>query len=314
MKELLLRLNRLTGITFYLCGVHTNKMQTVHEGVVFDSDTPEWLQKFISGGNRLLVFEQNSQRKQYYMWQLDDSNVVVILDDAHFTSLTQILNKMLLSLPYSLSETGEASAGDLKTANNMLADLQQRLDKALNEKAAALDSLDKLTKENTSLAYMNKDQSIRLKDALAKNLELNHTLKEYKTTSAVPTATDSSIIQLREENARFAGEIQQMQERYQKLSDKLNAIRQNTSTEYTDDNDTSKGLFKLINALNIVIETGDASMLDLKKLAMFVHVPVQAELERNPAAVKAIISKLLGMERSGQLTAFQTKKLNEVVL
>lgn len=314
MKELLLRLNRLTGITFYLCGVHTNKMQTVHEGVVFDSDTPEWLQKFISGGNQLLVFEQNSQRKQYYMWQLDDSNVVVILDDAHFTSLTQILNKMLLSLPYSLSETGEATAGDLKTANNMLADLQQRLDKALTEKAAALDSVDKLTKENASLADMNKDQSIRLKDALAKNLELNHTLKEYKTTSAVPTATDSSITQLREENARFAEEIRQMQERYQKLSDKLNSIRQNTSTEYTDDNDTSKGLFKLINALNIVTETGDASMLDLKKLAMFVHVPVQAELERNPAAVKAIISKLLGMERSGQLTAFQTKKLNEVVL
>jgi hypothetical protein len=70
----------------------------------------------------------------------------------------------------------------------------------------------------------------------------------------------------------------------------------------------------LVTALNNIVTTSDASHIDLEKLAQFIPVPPRAELERNPNVIKAIIAKLIGMERSGQLTPFQLKKLNEVIL
>lgn len=317
MKDLLLKLNGLTGMTFYLCGVADKKMYTIHDRAVFDADTPEWMQKFIAGGSNVLVFEQKDQRKQYFRWNLDENNVVAILDDTSYGSLTKILNKMLFNLRDGAGSTENASSAELKTVNDKLMGVQRRLETALKEKKAADDSVAKLTTQVASLTEQNKDQAVRLQDALSKNLELSHEAKQAQIDLSEGSKARSSVTLLRDENGRLQGQVKLLEERYQKLSEAFDALKSGKPAaegEESVESERSKGLTKLINALNTITATGSADALDLKKLAMFVHVPNKAELERNPNAVKAIISKLLGMERSGQLTAFQMKKLNEVVL
>jgi hypothetical protein len=75
----------------------------------------------------------------------------------------------------------------------------------------------------------------------------------------------------------------------------------------------NRGLVEVVQALTAIITSGDASHIDLTKLGQFVSVPSKADLERNPAAVKTVIAKLLGMERSGQLNDEQIAKLKEAV-
>jgi hypothetical protein len=76
----------------------------------------------------------------------------------------------------------------------------------------------------------------------------------------------------------------------------------------------NRGLGEIVQALTAVITSGDASKIDVAKLSKIVSVPSKTDLERNPSAVKTVIAKLLGMERSGQLTPEQIATLRQAVL
>jgi myosin heavy subunit len=485
MKDLLLKLNQLSNVTLYVCGIKDKKMNTVHDGAIFEADTPPWMQSFVAGDKMILVFEQKGQRKQYFRWKLDEDTYAIILDDTQHTSLNLLLNALLTamsegfkapeiilpdpSLPdikvlqekiTQLTETLEeerakAAAAAEEAAKHYSADLEAKInqyveefeakaqvqvtefEEALTEKTReAEENITRLTKEldeekkksielsaaETSvkqslselektvaeLKEQNTDQAARLKDTLAKNLELTHQINELTAAAQKGIAINTDSAKVKEDNIRLLAQIQDWEQRFRELNNKYNVlqkqaeaakveaapkvdprrplpkqepkpqpqpteevleesgvevsqtegdkkateihihinqpaqqaetkpaaeakkpaagirkgegevshphtVKSSPATQHLQASKENRGLVEVVQALTAIITSGDASHIDLAKLGQFVSVPSKSDLERNPAAVKTVIAKLLGMERSGQLNDEQIAKLKEAV-
>jgi hypothetical protein len=315
------------------------------------------------------------------------------------------------------SEFGEAMANKTKEAEESIASLTKQLEeerKKADELSVAESSvrqaLSELEKTVEDLREQNTDQAARLKDTLAKNLELTHQINELTAAAQKGITISSDNTKFKEENIRLTAQIQDWEQRFKELSSKYAVLQKQAETlkaeaaQKTDlmrrprvepkpqppqvqspaavaeenivevsqterdkksteihihinqpaaqqteekpeknekshfgkkqDNEIShpstvkssptqqhiqaamenRALVDVVQALTSIISSGDASRIDLAKLGQFVSVPSKADLERNPAAVKTVIAKLLGMERSGQLNPEQIAKLKEVVL
>ncbi|MDR2400919.1 MAG: hypothetical protein LBD73_04620 [Deferribacteraceae bacterium] len=490
MKDLLLKLNQLSNVTLYVCNMKDKKMNTVHDGAIFEADTPAWMQSFVTGDKMILVFEQKGQRKQYFRWKLDDDTYAVILDDTQHTSLNLLLNSFLTAMGegFKVSEiilpdpslpdinvlqekiaqltenleterskfAAEAEEAAKRYAEDLEAKISQYVDefeakaqaqaaefeeaiasktreaedalaaksKEAEETTAALSKeLDELRKDTLTLSTsettlkqtveelekavaelkeQNTDQSIRLKDTLAKNLELTHQINELTAAAqkGIPIAADNAKV--KEENIRLLAQVQDWEERFKELNNKYtvlqrqaeaakaeaapkseqrkplqkaepkpqpvaelveegvvevsegdkksteihihinqptppaeakpesvnservgkkesevshpSTVKSSPSSQHMQSAKENRGLVEVVQALTAIITSGDASHINLTKLSQFVSVPSKSDLERNPAAVKTVIAKLLGMERSGQFTPDQIAKLKEAVL
>jgi hypothetical protein len=297
-----------------------------------------------------------------------------------------------------------------KEADAAIANLSRELDEE-RQKTAALSSaetaakqtLEELEKTVAELKEQNIDQSGRLKDTLAKNLELTHQINELTAAAQKGITISTDTAKVKEENVRLTAQIQDWELRFKELNNKFTVLQKQTeaakaeaaqrsdprrpipkaepkpqpqpvaevkeenvvevtegdkkSTEIhihinqpapqtdtkaetetggkTAKNDAgvshpstvkrspaphlqagmeNRGLVEIVQALTAIITTGDASKIDLTKLSQIVSVPSKADLERNPSAVKTVIAKLLGMERSGQLTTEQIATLKQAVL
>jgi myosin heavy subunit len=480
MKDLLLKLNQLSNVTLYVCNMKDKKMNTIHDGAIFEAETPAWMQSFVGGDKMILVFEQKGQRKQYFRWKVDEETYVVILDDIHHTSLNLLLNSMLsaieenskiteIALPdpslpdvqvlqekiaqltQTLEEEKAGFAAEAEaTANRYAEDTEKKIHQYMDEfetkaktqadefeeamanhtkefeeaiaqqmkeleeeknktgalsasEAALKQIISELEKNSAELKEQNNDQSSRLKDTLAKNLELTHQINELTAAAQKGITVTADVTKLKEENIRLLAQVQDWEERFKEINNKYTVLQRNVETakaeaahrpdagrrpvpkpeakpqaaeEYTEESGVvevtngdkksteihihinqpqqaaaepkdetpppagvkkqangvshpqtvpsspvnqhmqameNRGLVDVVQALTAIITTGDASHIDLEKLSQFVSVPKRSDLERNPAAVKTVIAKLLGMERSGQLKPEQIAKLKESV-
>jgi myosin heavy subunit len=490
MKDLLLKLNQLSNVTLYVCNMKDKKMHTIHDGAIFEAETPAWMQSFVGGDKMILVFEQKGQRKQYFRWKVDEETYVVILDDIQHTSLNLLLNSMLgaieenskiteIALPdpslpdvqvlqekiaqltqtleeekagftaeaeaaanryaedtekiihqytdefetkakvqaeefegaiaKQTKEFEEAMAKQTKEFEEAMAQQMKELEEEKNKigelsasETTLKQTIGELEKNSAELKEQNNDQSSRLKDTLAKNLELVHQINELTAAAQKGITVTADVTKLKEENIRLLAQVQDWEERFKEINNKYTILQKNVETakaeaaqrpdirrpvpklevkpqaaeEYGDEsrvvevtegdkksteihihinqpaehpavqpnNENShagikkqtngishpqtvpsspvnqhmqamenRGLVDVVQALTAIITTGDSSHIDLEKLSQFVSVPKRSDLERNPAAVKTVIAKLLGMERSGQLKPEQIAKLNESV-
>jgi myosin heavy subunit len=477
MKDLLLKLNQLSNVTLYVCNMKDKKMHTIHDGSIFEAETPAWMQTFVGGDKMILVFEQKGQRKQYFRWKVDEETYVVILDDIQHTSLNLLLNSMLGAIEENSKITEIAlpdpSLPDVQVLQEKIAQLTQTLEEeragfaveaeaaanryaedtekkirqytdefetkakaqeeefeeamakqtgefeeamaqqmkeleeeknktgALSASETALkQTLTELEKNSAELKEQNNDQSSRLKDTLAKNLELVHQINELTAAAQKGITVTADVTKLKEENIRLLAQVQDWEERFKEINNKYTILQKNVEAskaeaahrldirrpvpkpeakpqaaeEYGEESTVvevpegdkksteihihinqpqqaaesknenppagikkqangishpqtvpsspvnqhmqameNRGLVDVVQALTAIITTGDSSHIDLEKLSQFVSVPKRSDLERNPAAVKTVIAKLLGMERSGQLKPEQIAKLNESV-
>ena len=322
MVDQLKQLTLKTKVTFYVCSPSdSKKMHTIHEGKSFDGDLPEWMAKFVASADPMLPFEQNDQKKIYLKWTLTSWNILFFLDAAKLSGLTLLLNN-LLARTSIMPKPEEASSAEIKVLTEKLQQMKLSYDKELKGHEAAKAELKDLQQQIESLNASNLEHAARLKDALSKNMEMERQLKQQNTTQDIQDLgvnhARSVLTQLKDENARLLAQLRGWEEKYKKLEEQYNALRAKMGQEPVSgaelhQAEPARGLVPIINALNRVIATGDASGLNLDALNLIISTPPKAELERNPDAVKNIIAKLLGMERSGQLTSFQMKKLNSVM-
>jgi hypothetical protein len=281
LKQLTLKIK----LTLYICQTSNGKMYTIHEGKSFEGALPEWMERFVTGTEPLLAFEQDGQHKTYVRWVLNTENTIVFLDDAKLSGLMLLLNNLLSQSP-SAPKPEEASAVEIRM-------LTEKLQQMKLSHEAEIDALN----EN-SLA-----QIARLKEALSKATSNAPAAGSVAATGSMSNQTRSALMQLKDENSRLVAVIRAWEEKYKKLESQLPK----------SSSDVLHGLAPIIAALNKVIVTGDSTGLNIDALNLVISTPPKAELETNPEAVKAIIAKLVGMERSGQLTAFQIKKLNNAM-
>ncbi len=308
MLERLKQLNKQTGVTMYLCDPQNKKMVTIHEGKVFDGEIPQWMLDFADGSKPLLPFDQEGQRKHYFNLKLNGGQSLVFLDEPSFTLLSKLMNKML----------EPAAGGEAGMPHDQTAQVKAALEAEKKLRVQEHDNLEQMKDAVASLKTQNADQAVRLKDALAQNLTLSHEIKQLKAEDIKSDGLKlrGTVTLLRDENTRLLQQVKQWEEKCKRLQDRCDELMKNRPASSGQEaapsqQNVPKGLFNVVNALNKVIATGDASTLNLETLSMIVPVPARAELERNPDTVKSVIAKLLGMERSGQLSAFQIKKLND---
>lgn len=153
----LLDLNRHTKVTMYLCSLGESAMYTFHEDSVFDGEIPEWMLRYIKSADTLLPFDLDGKAKHYFKWVLDDSHILVIMDEAsHICQNT--LMKYLLSLDRSGGEANDE------------ADLSDKVERYKRQNK-------KLQDEIVSLKEQNDDQALRLKNTLSENLSLQKRLR-----------------------------------------------------------------------------------------------------------------------------------------
>ena len=314
LKDLSLK----TKLTLYICRKDSGKMHTIHDGKGFDGDMPEWMVNFVNDANPMLAFEQNGQRKIYFKWSLNAESIAVFLDDAKLSGLTLLLNNLLAQ---PAPKQGEASNAEIKVLTEKLQQAKLSYEQEKKKTSSAESETAALKKDNAALQEQNTDQAIRLKDALSENLELQRKIKQDEgpvDPSMQMSQARSAITRLKDENSRLFAQIKGWEEKYHKLEEQCNALRakagmQPAAVSEPAQQNLPRGLIPIVNALNKIIVTGDASGLNLEALAMITSIPSRGELETSPEAVKSVIAKLLGMEKSGQLTAFQMKKLNSVI-
>ena len=311
MLEKLKQLNKQTGVTMYLCDPQTKKMTTVHNGKVFDGEIPQWMLDFVNSTKTLLSFAQEGQRKHYFRLKLTDEQSLVFLDDFAFTFLSRVMNKLF--------ESAADAEAEMLYEKMVQAKTELAAEKKLREEARL--RAEQISDVVASLKTQNFDQSTRLKDALAQNFTLANEIKQLKAEDIKSDGLKlrGTLTSLRDDNARLTQQVKQWEEKYQKLRDKYDELVKGRSASSSAQDAAAgqqnipKGLFNVVNALNRVIATGNASGINLETFSMITPLPPRAEFERNPEVIKAVIAKLLGMERSGQLSVFQLKKLNESV-
>ena len=310
MLDRITQLSKQAGVTVYLCNPQTKTMVTIHDGKKFDGEIPQWMLNFIEGGKSLLSFEQEGQRKSYFSIKLTGGQFLVFLDDAVFTSLSKLVNKALEPQVGSSAELFINQALETKVAFEAE---KKRRERDLAELEQMKDVIDGLKAQNV-------DQAVRLKDVLSQNLSFANEIKQLKAEDIKSDGLKlrGTVTLLRDENTRLTLQIKQWEEKYRKLQDRCDELLKSRPTTQQEaaqpaQNTSKGGLFNVVNALNRVIETGNASGINIEALSMIIPISSRAELERSPNTVKALIAKLLGMERSGQLSALQLKKIKDAV-
>jgi hypothetical protein len=294
MVDRLKKLTLKTKLTFYVCQPNSGKMYTIHEGKSFEGDLPEWLAKFVAGDEPLLPFDQDGEQKTYVRWVLNVENTVIYLDDAKLSGLMLLLNNLVAQSHIPKPE--EASAVEIRILKEKLQQL----------KLGYETELDEARQQITALREANVEQAVHLQEAIkAKENTLDiETMPPAINEQATNIGGESAdaISQLQEKNERLEALVKDWEERYKKL--------EYSTLPPPEDN---IGIAPVISALNKVILTKDASALNLDMLNLIVSTPSQEELETNPDMVRSVIAKLISMERSGQLSIFLMKKLNNVV-
>ncbi|MDR0454770.1 MAG: hypothetical protein LBH05_08170 [Deferribacteraceae bacterium] len=308
MLNRLKQLNKQTGVTMYLCDPQAKKMVTLHDGKDFDGEIPLWMLNFVNSTSPLLSFEQKGQQKQYFRLKLENGQFLVILDDPSFVLLNQMINKML-------------EPNDTGTFDNAVMHVKAALESEKKLRERDLAEIEMMKESVAALKMQNSDQAARLKEAFTQNSNLSNEIRQLKSDDIKSEGQKlrSTVTLLRNENTRVTKQLRQADEKLRNLQDKYNELLKEshisaTLSPETQTSHTGKGgLFHLVSVLNKVIETGDASAINIETLSMITPISSRTELECNPAAVKALIAKLLGMERSGHLSALQIKKLNDAV-
>lgn len=298
MIEQLKKVSIDTKLALYLCQKGSGNMFTIHAGRHAAGELPEWMNSFIQSPAPFLQFEQDGQKKVYLKWVLNANDIIVFMDDNKFTALGHIMNSLLLQ------SAGQKQAEPAEKASE-------------DDGAPATAQLQKTVED---LKAQNSDLALRLKESLTKEMDLNRELAQFRVKDQQSGASQarSVLTQIKDENGRLTAQIKGWEEKYKKLEEQYKALlsKQGSLDASGGVNEISphaRGLVALINALNNIIVTGDASGIDLQTLGMITSVPSKEELERNPESVKGLIAKLVGMERSGQLTAFQMKRLNNIL-
>lgn len=300
MKSLVHSLHKLTGFTIYMCFDNQTNMLTFYNDKVYEGKCPEWMRKYITDRPATIIFEQDGRHKCYVRLSLGDGCYIVILDDDSLPMLSEAVKKLMMQeTPVEMNN----NASELAVLKAKIIEHTRSFQKFENE-------VQKLTEENAVFKEQNADQSARLAEALKKNLELSNRLRQAESLPGESAQSAekfrASMTGLVDNNDRLKSQIKQLEEKCKKLEEQL-------GIETKKDTAENGNLIPLVNTLNKIIETQDASGINFSMIEKYVHVPVRLELERNPDAVKALISALVGMEKSGKLSAFQIKALNESI-